>query len=111
MCVRSGAGAAAALAAVIMGLAPVVGKKETVEQLVPLFLALLKDEHHEVPAPPAAACAPSAPVVSNGRLGRGSMVSLALCASGGVCTGIAACARVLRCAWSTTTQRPGVWTC
>ena len=39
---------AAALAAVIMGLAPVVGKKETVEQLVPLFLALLKDEHHEV---------------------------------------------------------------
>jgi serine/threonine-protein phosphatase 2A regulatory subunit A len=37
------------LAAVIMGLAPVVGKKETVEQLVPLFLALLKDEHHEVP--------------------------------------------------------------
>ena len=40
----------AALASVIMGLAPVVGKKETVEKLVPLFLSLLKDDHHEVPS-------------------------------------------------------------
>jgi hypothetical protein len=36
---------AAALASVIMGLAPVLGKNHTIEQLVPLFLSLLKDEH------------------------------------------------------------------
>lgn len=38
----------AALASVIMALAPVLGKAATIEQLVPLFLALLKDEWPDV---------------------------------------------------------------
>jgi hypothetical protein len=38
----------AALASVIMALAPVLGKAATIDQLVPLFLALLKDEWPDV---------------------------------------------------------------
>ena len=37
----------AALASVIMGMSAHVGKNNTIEHLVPLFLTLLKDEHHE----------------------------------------------------------------
>lgn len=38
----------AALAMQISGLAPLLGTEETVEQLLPLFLILLKDEFSEV---------------------------------------------------------------
>ncbi|PPD83076.1 hypothetical protein GOBAR_DD19991 [Gossypium barbadense] len=37
-----------ALASVIMGMAPVLGKDATIEQLLPLFLSLLKDEFPDV---------------------------------------------------------------
>ncbi len=37
-----------ALASVVMGLAPVVGKEQTVEHLLPMYLLLLKDETAEV---------------------------------------------------------------
>ena len=45
----------AALASVVMGLAPVVGKATTIEKLLPLFLQLLKDEFPEVRRNPIAA--------------------------------------------------------
>ncbi len=38
----------AALASVIMGLAPVLGKENTIEHLLDLFLQLLKDDFPEV---------------------------------------------------------------
>ena len=38
----------AALASVIMGLAPTLGKAQTIDQLLPIFLTLLKDEFPEV---------------------------------------------------------------
>ena len=38
----------AALATTIMGLAPVVGRENTINQLLPLFLRLLRDENSEV---------------------------------------------------------------
>jgi serine/threonine-protein phosphatase 2A regulatory subunit A len=38
----------AALASVIMGMAPVLGKEATIEQLLPIFLALLKDDFPDV---------------------------------------------------------------
>merc|ERR1712159_92194 len=38
----------ASLAGVIMGLAPVMGRDNTVEKLVPLYLQLLKDEFPDV---------------------------------------------------------------
>ncbi|KAF6147134.1 hypothetical protein GIB67_036853 [Kingdonia uniflora] len=37
-----------ALASVIMGMAPVLGKDATIEQLLPIFLSLLKDEFPDV---------------------------------------------------------------
>ena len=37
-----------ALASVIMGLSPILGKDNTIEHLLPLFLAQLKDECPEV---------------------------------------------------------------
>ncbi|KAG4918701.1 hypothetical protein JHK85_056982 [Glycine max] len=37
-----------ALASVIMGMAPVLGKEATIEQLLPIFLSLLKDEFPDV---------------------------------------------------------------
>ena len=42
-----------ALASVIMGLSPIVGKNNTIEHLLPLFLNQLKDEYPEVPPFPA----------------------------------------------------------
>lgn len=44
-----------ALASVIMGLSPILGKDSTIEHLLPLFLAQLKDE---VWAPWGSACWP-----------------------------------------------------
>ena len=38
----------AALASVIMGLSPIMGKDNTIQHLLPLFLILLKDEHSDV---------------------------------------------------------------
>ena len=38
----------AALASVVMGLAPTLGKDRTIEHLLPVFLTLLKDEIPEV---------------------------------------------------------------
>jgi serine/threonine-protein phosphatase 2A regulatory subunit A len=38
----------AALASVIMGMAPLLGKEATIDQLLPIFLALLKDEFPDV---------------------------------------------------------------
>lgn len=38
----------AALAAVVMELAPVLGKQPTIEHLVPIFLTLLKDAYPDV---------------------------------------------------------------
>lgn len=38
----------AALASVIMGLSPLLGKDKTIEHLLPMFLVLLKDEHSDV---------------------------------------------------------------
>ncbi|KAI8027903.1 hypothetical protein LOK49_LG02G03984 [Camellia lanceoleosa] len=37
-----------ALASVIMGMAPILGKDATIEQLLPMFLSLLKDEFPDV---------------------------------------------------------------
>lgn len=37
-----------ALASVIMGMAPVLGKAATIDSLLPIFLSLLKDEFPEV---------------------------------------------------------------
>lgn len=37
-----------ALAGVIMGLSPLLGKEPTIEHLLPLFLAQLKDEYPDV---------------------------------------------------------------
>ncbi len=37
-----------ALASVVMGLAPVLGKEMTIEHLLPMYLSLLKDETAEV---------------------------------------------------------------
>lgn len=38
----------AALASVIMGLSPIMGKENTIQHLLPLFLIQLKDEHSDV---------------------------------------------------------------
>lgn len=38
----------AALAGVVMELAPILGKQSTIDQLVPVFLTLLKDQFPEV---------------------------------------------------------------
>ena len=38
----------AALAAVVMELAPVLGKAATIDSLLPVFLSLLKDEYPDV---------------------------------------------------------------
>ncbi|KAI8027447.1 hypothetical protein LOK49_LG02G03958 [Camellia lanceoleosa] len=39
---------ASALASVMMGMAPILGKDATIEQLLPIFLSLLKDEFPDV---------------------------------------------------------------